>query len=125
MQPLGDPALLPADFAQRVMGIARRKLDRRRIRNRIAGICAVALLIAAMPLVNIVRQRKANVAADGVADVAFGQWRQDALAYQLAQVMSPRSAGDCLLPDASAVARFDSAYNNVVWQDDFRSIFYR
>jgi hypothetical protein len=121
---LTDGAILPADFAERVLLIARRKSQRRRMRNRIATN-ALILLVATIPLATLVRQRHSSLAVRDSAGFALAQSNQDALAYQLAQAMNPRSAGDCLLPDASALARFTFTYNDVVWQDDPRSNFYR
>jgi hypothetical protein len=98
---------------------ARKKLSRRQRRNRIAA-AIVLLLVAAIPLASSVRSRRDHRMFRDFADVAKPgwqvQWSDDALAYQLVQTGTPRSAGDYLLPNAAALSGFTSSYGEVSWQ---------
>lgn len=122
----GEPSL-PADFAQRVLLIARRKLRRRRLRNRIAAITTVLLLIAAIPLATLTRSRHNNLSSRDSTDIAGGQvqWSDEALAYQLEQNRAPRSAGDYLLPNAATLTEFTPADTDLSRQYETPRDYYR
>jgi hypothetical protein len=120
----GEPSL-PADFAQRVLQIAHKKLRRRQLRNRVAAALAFVALIAALPLATFLRSGPDSLASlnsTAAATRALDQSSDEALAYQLAQTMSPRSAGDYLLPNAAALKGFDSAYSEASWEYDSRDL---
>jgi hypothetical protein len=124
----GEPRL-PADFAQRVLMIARKKLGRRQLRNRIGATAAVLLLMTAVLLATLTRSRRASFASRDSTDLAKPAWQvqssDDALAYQLVQTTTPRSAEDYLLPNAAALTGFTSAYSDESWQYDPRWTYYR
>ncbi|MBV8053701.1 MAG: hypothetical protein JO071_00500 [Deltaproteobacteria bacterium] len=119
---MGGEPRLPADFAQRVLMVARKKLRRRHLRNRIATVAAALLLAAAIPLAALVHSQRNSLAIRGSFATAKLGWQEqsadDALAYQLALAATPRSAGDYLLPNVAALTGFASAYNEASWQYD-------
>jgi hypothetical protein len=111
---------LPADFAERVLAIAHKKLERRR-RKRIVAVAALVSVMAAIPLLGLMRSRLEGLGTSDPPGLASERWppsSDDALAYQVAQTVSPRSAGDYLLPNANALAEFSSTYSEASWQYD-------
>jgi hypothetical protein len=113
---------LPADFAQRVLLIARKKLDRRRRRNQIVATAALVILLAAIPLTTMLLSRVSGPLSREAAEVAkpgsYSASSDDVLAYQLAQATSVSSAEDYLLPNAATLDRFTASYSGASWQYD-------
>jgi hypothetical protein len=111
---------LPADFAQRVLLIAQKKLRRQRL-SRIGASAALLLLMAAIPFATLMHSGPDRVASDDSIEVAQEGWHlqsNDALAYELAQTTSPRPPGDYLLPNVAGLTELTSVYSEAYWQYD-------
>lgn len=113
---------LPDDFARCVIVKARAVQRHRQIAGRIVAGMTVMLLAFAIPLANRISSRDGNLSAHhSPASDTLASYRQagdEADALRLAEAVSPDAVGDYLMPDTSALTRFDATYSDASWDYD-------